>query len=79
MVEALVKDIEGQQETSALTSGMPLAKLVPRIAHMSLLMVEEPPNREHYIQIVSKNQEVEQFFTLLYSACLPPSPPPLLV
>lgn len=72
IVEALVKEIEDQQETSALTSGMPLAKLVPRIAHMSILMVKQPPNREHYIQIISKNPEVEQFFTLLYSACLLP-------
>lgn len=76
MVEALVKEIEGQQETSALTSGMPLAKLVPRIAHTSLLMVEEPPNREHYIQIISKNQEVEQFFTLILSMPSPLAPHP---
>lgn len=72
IVDALVKEIDFQPEKSGLTSGMmPLAKLVPRIAHICQLMVEEP-NRERYIQIINKSPQVEQFFTLLYSACLLP-------
>lgn len=71
LVDALVKDIEVQQETPSLISGMPLAKLVPRIAHIGQLLLEEA-NRESYIQIIHNIPEVELFFTLLYSSM--PSP-----
>ncbi|CAK9185598.1 unnamed protein product [Ilex paraguariensis] len=65
VVDALVEDIEVQSEGS-LSSGMPLAKLLPRIAQMAPLLLEEP-SRNRFIQIIRNIQEVELFFTLLYA------------
>ncbi|GAA0140391.1 hypothetical protein LIER_01748 [Lithospermum erythrorhizon] len=52
---------------SNLMSGLPLAKVLPRIAQMGKLLLEEP-NRNRYIHVIHNIPEVEVFFTLLYSS-----------
>lgn len=50
-----------------LKLGIPLAKLLPRLAHMSRILLEES-NRNRYIQVVQDMPVVEMFFTLLYAS-----------
>lgn len=66
-VDVLMEDIKEQSGESSLTSGIPLAKVLPRIAQMGELLLKEP-NRNRYIQVVHDIPEVELFFTLLYSS-----------
>lgn len=70
-VDVLMEDIRVLCGEANLTSGMPLAKLLPRIAHMDQILLEEP-NRNRYIQVIQDIPEVEIFFTLLYASS-PPS------
>ncbi|KAA8542781.1 hypothetical protein F0562_023933 [Nyssa sinensis] len=65
VVDLLVEDIKVQCEGNLL-SGMPLAKLLPRVAQINPLLLEEP-SKNRYIQIIRNIPEVELFFTLLYS------------
>ncbi|KAJ4713488.1 Peroxisome biogenesis 3-2-like protein [Melia azedarach] len=64
-VDALV-DETGVQSGGSLTSGMPLAKLVPRLVQMSPSLLNEP-SKNRIIQAVRSIPEVELFFTLLYA------------
>ncbi|KAM7471096.1 hypothetical protein LguiA_009279 [Lonicera macranthoides] len=66
VVDALVEDLKLQQGENNPLSNIPLAKLVPRVAQMGLLLLEEP-SRHRFIQIIRKITEVEVFFTLLYA------------
>uniref|UniRef100_A0A5B7B7F6 Peroxisome biogenesis protein 3-2-like n=1 Tax=Davidia involucrata TaxID=16924 RepID=A0A5B7B7F6_DAVIN len=70
VVDALMEDIKVQCGEGNLLSGMPLAKLLPRIALISPLLLEEP-NKNRFIHIIRNIPEVELFFTLLY-ANMPP-------
>ncbi|XP_057950619.1 peroxisome biogenesis protein 3-2-like isoform X2 [Malania oleifera] len=67
VVGSLMEDIEVQLGGSNLLSGMPLAKLLPRVAQMGPLLLEEP-SRERFIQIIARVPDVELFFTLLYAS-----------
>lgn len=66
VINALMEDIAVQAGGVGLSSGMPLAKLLPRIAQMGPLLLEEP-SKNRFIQIIQNIPEVELFFTLLYS------------
>ncbi|XP_057464334.1 peroxisome biogenesis protein 3-2-like [Actinidia eriantha] len=66
VVGALIDDIKLQLGESNLLSGMPLARLLPRIAQISPLLLEDPSNNR-FIQIIRDIPEVELFFTLLYA------------
>lgn len=63
VANALVEDFEA---LSAENLGTPLAKLLPRIAQIGSLLLEEP-NRSRFIQVIQNAREVEVFFTLLYA------------
>lgn len=65
-VTALMEDIKAQLGEGNLLSGMPLAKILPRIAQITPLLFEEPINKR-FIQIIQNIPEVEIFFTLLYA------------
>ncbi|KAK9278788.1 hypothetical protein L1049_028366 [Liquidambar formosana] len=65
VVNALMEDI-GVQAGGGLFPGMPLAKLLPRVAQMGPLLLEEP-SKNRFIQIIRNIPEVELFFTLLYA------------
>ncbi|XP_022870717.1 peroxisome biogenesis protein 3-2-like, partial [Olea europaea var. sylvestris] len=67
LVNELMKDISSQCGESTLLSGMPLAKLLPRIAQIGQQLLKEP-YRSRYVQNICSIPEVEQFFTLLYSS-----------
>ncbi|KZV46518.1 peroxisome biogenesis protein 3-2 [Dorcoceras hygrometricum] len=67
LASMLLEDLISEFGGSGLSSGMPLAKLLPRIARMSELLLQES-NRSKYIQNIRTIPEVEQFFTLLYSS-----------
>lgn len=60
-----MEELDVQTEGS-LTSGMPLAKLVPRFAQINPYLLEEP-TRNRFIQMVKNIADVELFFTLLYA------------
>ena len=63
----MVEEIMGVQVgDGSLSSMMVLAKLLPRVAQMGPLLLEEP-SKNRFIQIIHKEPEVEFFFTLLYA------------
>ncbi|KAG9132382.1 hypothetical protein Leryth_022420 [Lithospermum erythrorhizon] len=66
-VDVMMEDTKIQIGESNLMSGLPLAKVLPRIAQMGKLLLEEP-NRNRYIHVIHNIPEVEVFFTLLYSS-----------
>ncbi|XP_043702747.1 peroxisome biogenesis protein 3-2-like [Telopea speciosissima] len=70
VVDALMDDI-GLQSGGNPSIGIPLAKLLPRVAQMGPLLLEEPGSNR-FIQIIRRLPEVELFYTLLY-ANMPPS------
>ncbi|CAI0398490.1 unnamed protein product [Linum tenue] len=72
LIDALVEDLETQTTEGTLTSGLPLVKLLPRVAQVGSSLLKEP-SENRYIQIIQKSPEVELFFTLLY-ANTPPQP-----
>ncbi|CAI0541594.1 unnamed protein product [Linum tenue] len=73
LVDALVEDLKTQTTEGTLTSGLPLVKLLPRVAQMSSSLLKEP-SENRYIQIIQKSPEVELFFTLLYANTPPQQP-----
>ncbi|KAF5730327.1 Peroxisome biogenesis 3-2 -like protein [Tripterygium wilfordii] len=65
VVGALMEDIAVQSGDS-LTSGMPLARLLPRVIQVAPSLVDEP-RKSRFIQIIQTVPDVELFFTLLYA------------
>ncbi|KAK3440561.1 hypothetical protein EUGRSUZ_B00855 [Eucalyptus grandis] len=66
VVHALVEEFGLQAGGSSAASGIPLAKLVPRVAQMGPLLLEEA-SKNRFIQIIRDSPDVELFFTLLYT------------
>ncbi|GAB4845280.1 hypothetical protein Ancab_038689 [Ancistrocladus abbreviatus] len=66
VASAVVKDMSDQLGGGSLTSGIPLAKLLPRVAQMGPVLLEEPA-KNRFIQIITSIRDVELFFTLLYA------------
>ena len=50
-VDALVDDMAAESSGGSLTMGMPLARLVPTVAQMVPLSLEEP-GRNRFLQII---------------------------
>ena len=50
----------------SVTTGLPLARVLPQIAQMCPLLLEEP-SKNQFIKIIRNIPEVEPFFTLLYA------------
>lgn len=69
VAEALVKEINDQPGAGNLSSGIPLAKLLPRIAQMGPLLLDDP-TKNQFIQLIRSIPDVELFFTLLYANSL---------
>lgn len=66
-VDGLMEEMEASLAGgSSRTSGIPLARLVPRVAQMGLLLLEDPI-KSRFIQMIRGIPEVEIFFTLLYA------------
>lgn len=66
-VDGLMEEMEASLVGgSSRTSGIPLARLVPRVAQMGPLLLEEPI-KSRFIQLIRGIPEVEIFFTLLYA------------
>lgn len=70
VVDGLVEEVEQSSGGSSPSSGVPLAKLLPRVAQLGPELLEEP-SQNRYLQIIRSTPEVELFFTLLY-ANMPP-------
>lgn len=66
VVDGLMEDINLQFGDGNLSTGLPLAKLLPRVAQISPLLLEEP-SRNKFTHIIQNIPEVEVFFTLLYT------------
>lgn len=65
VVDDLLQDMK-DQHGGINSSGVPLARLVPKVAQMGPLLLEEP-SKNKYIQIVRNLPVAEVFFTLLYA------------
>ncbi|XP_023515403.1 peroxisome biogenesis protein 3-2-like [Cucurbita pepo subsp. pepo] len=66
-VDGLMDEMEASVAGgSSRTSGIPLARLVPRVAQMGLLLLEDPI-KSRFIKTIRGIPEVEIFFTLLYA------------
>lgn len=66
VVDGLMEDMNIQFGDGSLSAGLPLAKLLPRVAQISPLLLEEP-SRNKFTQIIQNIPQVEVFFTLLYT------------
>nr|XP_043606574.1 peroxisome biogenesis protein 3-2 isoform X2 [Erigeron canadensis] len=66
VVGGLMEDMNLQFGDGSLSAGLPLAKLLPRVAQVSPQLLEEP-SRNKFTQIIQNIPEVEVFFTLLYT------------
>ncbi|XVF09510.1 hypothetical protein REPUB_Repub07fG0099400 [Reevesia pubescens] len=66
VVNALVEEKGFQSGGGSLTLGMPLARVLPRIAQICPSLVEEQ-SKNQFIQIIQSVPEVGLFFTLLYA------------
>ncbi|KAI4350993.1 hypothetical protein L6164_005387 [Bauhinia variegata] len=66
VVDTVVEHMGAKFRGGSLTSGMPLAKVLPQVAQMCPLLLEEP-SKNQFIQITKNIPEVELFFTLLYA------------
>ncbi|XP_031282031.1 peroxisome biogenesis protein 3-2-like isoform X2 [Pistacia vera] len=64
-VDVLVDEMSVQSGGSLMT-GMPLAKLVPRVIQMGPSLLDEP-SKNRFIQVIRNIPEVQLFFTLLYA------------
>ncbi|PUZ70310.1 hypothetical protein GQ55_2G218200 [Panicum hallii var. hallii] len=70
IADMVIEDLAAQTGIPSPPSGLPLATLLPRVAHLSLPLLEEP-NKNKYIQMIRSMPEVELFYTFLY-ANMPP-------
>lgn len=67
VVDVVLEDLSIHCGENNLMSGMPLARLVPRIAHIAQQLLTES-SRSRYLQMIRTIPEVELFFTVLYSS-----------
>ncbi|XP_058091579.1 peroxisome biogenesis protein 3-2-like isoform X2 [Magnolia sinica] len=65
VVDGLMEEVE-MQSKSGPSLGVPLAKLLPRVAQLGTRLLEEP-SQNSFIQIIRSLPEVELFYTLLYA------------
>ncbi|ESW32499.1 hypothetical protein PHAVU_002G327400 [Phaseolus vulgaris] len=66
VVDKLVELMGVKFSGGSITAGLPLARVLPQVAQMCPLLLEEP-SKNQFIQIIKNIQEVELFFTLLYA------------
>ncbi|XWS50798.1 hypothetical protein CRYUN_Cryun12cG0119600 [Craigia yunnanensis] len=66
VVNALVEEKGFQSGVGSLTLGMPLARLLPRIAQICPTLLDEP-SKNQFVQMIQSVPEVGLFFTLLYA------------
>ncbi|KAL2927737.1 Peroxisome biogenesis protein 3-2 [Bienertia sinuspersici] len=70
MVTAIVKEIFADQSNAGIpSSGIALVKLMPKVAQMSQLLLDEPTSNQ-FVQTIKHIQDVELFFTILYANAL---------
>ncbi|KQK24046.1 peroxisome biogenesis protein 3-1 [Brachypodium distachyon] len=70
IADVVIEDLGAQLGAAVPPSGLPLAKLLARVAQLSSPLLEEPSKNKH-IQIIRSMPEVELFYTFLY-ANMPP-------
>lgn len=66
VVDTLVELMGTKFSGGSVAGGLPLARVLPQVAQMCPLLLEEP-RKNQFIQIIKNIQEVELFFTLLYA------------
>ncbi|KAF0933190.1 hypothetical protein E2562_016138 [Oryza meyeriana var. granulata] len=70
IASVVIEDLSVQLGTPIPPPGLPLAKLLAKVAQLSLPLLEEPDKNKH-ILIIRSMPEVELFYTFLY-ANMPP-------
>ncbi|CAN6224066.1 unnamed protein product [Urochloa humidicola] len=70
IADMMIEDLAAKNGIPSPPSGLPLAILLPRVAHLSSPLLEEP-NKNKHIQMIQSMPEVELFYTFLY-ANMPP-------
>ena len=64
VMDQLIEDL--RVELGNPISSIPLARLLPRVAQLSPLLLEEPIKNK-YIQVIRALPEIDLFFKLLYA------------
>ncbi|MED6136810.1 hypothetical protein PIB30_059231 [Stylosanthes scabra] len=67
VVDAVVEQMEAKYRGGNITTGLPLARVLPQVAQICPLLLEEP-NKNQFIKIINCIPEVEPFFTRLYAS-----------
>ncbi|KAM0859401.1 hypothetical protein ACQ4PT_047222 [Festuca glaucescens] len=70
VADVVIEDLGTQVGATIPPSGLPLAKLLARVAQLSSALLEEPSKNKH-IQTIRSMPEVDLFYTFLY-ANMPP-------
>ncbi|XP_047050211.1 peroxisome biogenesis protein 3-1-like [Lolium rigidum] len=70
VADLVIEDLGTQVGATIPPSGLPLAKLLARVAQLSSALLEEPSKNKH-IQTIRSMPEVDLFYTFLY-ANMPP-------
>ncbi|XP_048527554.1 peroxisome biogenesis protein 3-2-like [Triticum urartu] len=70
VADLVIEDLRAQVGAALPPSGLPLAKLLARVAQLSSMLLEEPSKNKH-IQTIRSMPEVGLFYTFLY-ANMPP-------
>jgi peroxin-3 len=70
VAHVVIEDLGAQVGAAIPPSGLPLAKLLARVAQLSSTLLEEPSKNKH-IKTIRSMPEVELFYTFLY-ANMPP-------
>ncbi|VAI26427.1 unnamed protein product [Triticum turgidum subsp. durum] len=70
VADLVIEDLRAQVGAALPPSGLPLAKLLARVAQLSSTLLEEPSKNKH-IQTIRSMPEVGLFYTFLY-ANMPP-------
>jgi peroxin-3 len=70
VADLVIEDLRAQVGATLPPSGLPLAKLLARVAQLSSMLLEEPSKNKHN-QTIRSMPEVGLFYTFLY-ANMPP-------
>ena len=66
VVNAVVEQMGAKFRGGSIATGLPLARVLPQVAQMCPLLLEEP-SKNQFIRIIKCIPEVEPFFTRLYA------------
>jgi peroxin-3 len=70
VAHVVIEDLGARVGAAILAWGLPLVKLLARVAQLSSILLEKPSKNKH-MQTIPSKPEVELFYTFLYVS-MPP-------